>query len=547
MSVTRPPVQEAPTETHRPPLTAADQAEPGRPEVLSPPEAPAAPGRRSWVKPAALLAGLVALTVLGVMGYRHFQFAAWHVSTDNATLVSDVVQVSPRVSGAVQQVLVRENQVVKQGDLLVVLEEAPYRAAYEQAKASLDVAIAEARGAVVAVNVTAETGSATQQQAQGALQLAESGIASANADEARAEAGVANSRATAKGAEASIASAQAALNAATASKQRFADAIDAAQAQVETAKAGVRAAQAAEEAAQSVYEKASKDAQRYASLVKEGAVSEQTADSAQSAARQAKAQWESAKQGIASAQAVVTEKQADVRAARQELEWADANIAQARAGLDAAREQCSAARAGIKQAQAVVAASRQGIQAARARREQALGQLSQAHVAPRQVDVSRADEAQAAAKIEQARAVLKAAYIQLHNTRIYAPVGGRVSKKTVDVGATIQAGTPLMAIVPLDNIWVVANFKETQMAAIRPGKKAEIEVDGVPGRTFRGHVDSIAAATGSTFALLPPDNATGNFTKVVQRVPVKIVFEPGQPDMDRLRTGMSVTAVVETK
>jgi membrane fusion protein (multidrug efflux system) len=151
------------------------------------------------------------------------------------------------------------------------------------------------------------------------------------------------------------------------------------------------------------------------------------------------------------------------------------------------------------------------------------------------------------AKIEQARAALEATRIQLDYTRIRAPEAGRVNKKTVEVGALVQPGTPLLSIVPQGNTWVVANFKETQLADIRPGMKVEVEVDGIPNHTFHGRVQGISAATGSTFALLPPDNATGNFTKVVQRVPVKIVLDPGQPDMDRLRAGMSVNAVVQTK
>ena len=104
-----------------------------------------------------------------------------------------------------------------------------------------------------------------------------------------------------------------------------------------------------------------------------------------------------------------------------------------------------------------------------------------------------------------------------------------------------------MAVVPDENVWVTANYKETQLGDVKPGQPVEVEVDAFPGKSFKGHVGSISAGTGSTFALLPPDNATGNFTKVVQRVPVKILLEPGQVNMDRLRTGMSVTATIETK
>jgi membrane fusion protein, multidrug efflux system len=104
-----------------------------------------------------------------------------------------------------------------------------------------------------------------------------------------------------------------------------------------------------------------------------------------------------------------------------------------------------------------------------------------------------------------------------------------------------------MAILPSQDVWVVANFKETQMKNVHPGQKVVIEADTLPGRRFTGHVESLAAGTGATFALLPPDNATGNFTKVVQRVPVKILFDPGQKDRDRLRAGLSVVATIETR
>jgi membrane fusion protein (multidrug efflux system) len=128
-----------------------------------------------------------------------------------------------------------------------------------------------------------------------------------------------------------------------------------------------------------------------------------------------------------------------------------------------------------------------------------------------------------------------------------APVRGVVSKKSVNPGQVVQPGQPLMAIVQTDDVWITANFKETQLEEMKPGQRVTIDVDAYGGKEFVGHVDSIAAATGARFSLLPPENATGNFVKVVQRVPVKIVLEPGQ-DPDRLlRPGMSVTPTVIIK
>lgn len=535
------------TEPSAPAQSAAPEASAETASAGSTESAPAAPGKASWIKPIVFAVLGVAIVYGVIIGIRHFQFAAGHVSTDNATIIGDVVQIAPQVSGTIKDVRVKENQPVKKGDLLFVLDDATYKANVAQAQANLDAAIAQAKGAGVSVALTSETGNAQVSQAQGVVLQAESGISSATADVAKSAAGIATAKATAKGAEASVTNAQAAVNAAITSRERYADAVVSAQAQVETARAGVSAAQSAVEVAQSVYDKAAKDAERYAGLVREGAISEQTADAANASARQAKAQLEAAKQQVTSSQALVAQKQADLNAARRQVEWSADGIAQAKAQLAAAREQSNAAAAGIRQAQAQDAASRQMVHQAEARRAQALGQLHQAQTVPRQVAVSSSAEAQAQAKIEQARAALQAAQIQLDYTHVYAPQAGRISKKTAEIGALVQPGTPLMAIVPDETLWVVANFKETQLAGIQPGRSAEVEVDSLPGKSFKGHVESLSAATGATFSLLPPDNATGNFTKVVQRVPVKIVFEPDQPDREKLRAGLSVVVTVETR
>src|SRR5262249_23008112 len=150
---------------------------------------------------------------------------------------------------------------------------------------------------------------------------------------------------------------------------------------------------------------------------------------------------------------------------------------------------------------------------------------------------ARAEAAQA--QVKQAQATLAQAELNLEYTTIKAPVGGIVSRKSVEVGQVIQAGQPLFAVVPLENVWITANDKEPQLKNMRPGQRAQVEVDAYGGRAFSGHVDSISPATGARFSMLPPENATGNFVKVVQRVPVKIVLDPGQDPERRLRPGMS--------
>ena len=149
--------------------------------------------------------------------------------------------------------------------------------------------------------------------------------------------------------------------------------------------------------------------------------------------------------------------------------------------------------------------------------------------------------------IKQREAMLQTAQLSQGYTRIYAPVDGYVSKRSVETGNQVQAGQPLMALVPLQGTWVTANYKETQLEKVRPGQKVTIVVDTYPGKKFKGKVDSIMAGTGSAFALFPPENATGNYVKVVQRVPVKITLDEGTDPDHLLRVGMSVTPTISAE
>jgi membrane fusion protein, multidrug efflux system len=167
-------------------------------------------------------------------------------------------------------------------------------------------------------------------------------------------------------------------------------------------------------------------------------------------------------------------------------------------------------------------------------------------VARQALDTAQATARMRAAEAEAARKRSAEAALRLGYTRIVAPETGRVTRRTVEQGAYVQVGQSLMAIVPND-FWVVANFKETQLAKVRPGQPVDIKVDAYPGQTLKGRVDSIQAGTGARFSLLPPENATGNFVKVVQRVPVKIVFDDLPADASRLGPGMSVVPTVRVR
>ena len=505
------------------------------------------PRKRAGRIALLILAGALVLGAGVVWGVRAWQFGTTHVLTDDAYLTSDTAPVTPQVAGNVARVLVRDNQHVRAGELLVILDDSTFHADVDQAQANLEVARATAEGAATNVGLTSETGHAQIEQASGGVTQAESAVATAQADVARAQAGVANAQAASSSAQANVGSVAAALEAARAARSRAAKAVLAARAQQVTAQAAVQAAEANVMAAQANDERAGKDEVRYQSLFREDAVSAQALDSAIDAAKTARAQVDSAQEQIRQAQATVEQRQAEVEAAQDAVRAADAAISQARAQVTAAQETVHASQANVRQMLAQQVAAQKNVLQAQARRTQALGQLDQARTAPTQVAVSQAAYKTNRAKILQAKAALETAQINLRRTRLYAPCDGIVSRKSVESGQQVAIGQPLMAILPSQDVWVVANFKETQMKNVRPGLKVEIEVDTFPGHSFAGHVESLAAGTGATFALLPPDNATGNFTKVVQRVPVKILFDPGQKDLERLRAGLSVVATIEVK
>ena len=253
-----------------------------------------------------------------------------------------------------------------------------------------------------------------------------------------------------------------------------------AQANVEKSKANAALAQA--------------DLERYTPLLQKGEISKQQFDAAK-----------------ANADATASALRAD-----QE------KLAQAQRGIEISKAQLDAAKAKVAQAQAGVVAAKADT---------------------RNVIIRQADAQGKVAKVEQARAAVEAAQLNLEYATVVAPVDGVATHKTVEVGQIVQQGQGLMVVVPLHDVWVTANFKETQLRSMKPGQKAAVKVDTY-GKTFSGHVDSIAGATGAVLSLLPPENATGNYVKVVQRVPVKIVLDPIPQEKAVLRPGMNVVATV---
>ncbi len=263
----------------------------------------------------------------------------------------------------------------------------------------------------------------------------------------------------------------------------------------------------------------------------------------------------SAQADLEAAEAAVAAAQKTAEAAEAQLQQAEANNAKAQADLarysalvakdEISRQAYDQAVAAAKASAAAVDAARASVAAAQQQVTQAKGGVAQAQSAlkysqtgPQQVAVSRARAQAAIASVQQKKAALDQAELNLRYCTIVAPVGGSV-RKNIDAGTYVQPGRTLVSIVDLDHVWITANFKETQIGRMHPGQRATISVDAYD-RDLSGHVESIAGASGSLFSVLPPENATGNYVKVVQRVPVRIALDPGQDREHRLRLGMSV-------
>jgi membrane fusion protein (multidrug efflux system) len=287
--------------------------------------------------------------------------------------------------------------------------------------------------------------------------------------------------------------------------------IAAARARVASANEGVIAAQhkvaAAESqaaAATAAATKAQHDAGRARQLVAQGAISQSEFDAA-------KAGWDTAA--------------ANEMAAMH-------NVEVAKTGVDQATQDASQAQAALVQADAGISASN--------------AQLQQAQTGTQQTAIKSAQAQTASAQVKAAQAALAAAQLQLSYTELTAPIDGVISKKSVNVGDTVAASQPLLAIASTSHLWIIANLKETQITNVRPGQPVDIKVDAYPGTVFKGKVESLSPATGATFALIPPDNASGNFTKVVQRLPVRIAVDPASDPNSQLKQGLSVEVSIDT-
>ena len=427
-------------------------------------------------RPAALFIIAVLLLAGLAYGVRAYFHARHYEDTDDAFIEGQVVQLSPRVAGHIQKLYLRENQPVKQGDLLLELDPRDYAAQLEQARAALQAAQAKQKVAQAGVALTRAVTRGGVEQAASGVEAARSGIESARAQ-------MTASRARAQAAQSAIATAQA-------NAQQ-------AQAQITMAEAEAKRANA--------------DAQRARQLFDKGDLARQQLEQSQATTQTADAQLIAARQRALAAQAQINEAQANANAVAASLHQMETQIVQAQAQSG-----------------------------------QAAGRLTEAAAAPQQVAVSQAQAGTASAEVLKAHADVAQAELLLSYTKVYAPADGRITRKAVAVGSFVQPGQAMMALVQ-GELWVVANFKETQLNQIRPGQPVEIKVDAFANQTFHGHVDSIQKGAGARFSMMPPENATGNFVKVVQRVPVKIVFDTAPDAAFPLGPGMSVVPEVKVR
>lgn len=272
--------------------------------------------------------------------------------------------------------------------------------------------------------------------------------------------------------------------------------------------------------------------------------------------RKAKAGVVQAASGISSSNAAIEQARADVAAAEARFKFTETDLGRVRQltahgalpseDLDVRQAAHEQARAALDQARARVASAQAGLEYSLGGVDSAQGLLMVARAGPVQKQAAEAAVQVAEARLQQARAAVSLARQAASYTQVRALLTGQVSRRSVEVGQMVSPERPLMTIVPQDDLWVVANFKEDQVGDMRPGQPVDVTVDAFPGRHFKGHVDSLAGASGARFSLLPPDNATGNFVKVVQRIPVLVRFSEelgGVP----IKPGMSATVTVDTR
>ncbi len=418
-------------------------------------------------KPLYIAGGV--LLVAAIVGSIYWLYARQFEYTDDAFIEGEIVQISPKIVAYVDKVLVKENQYVKKGELLVELNSDELRAKLESAQSQLRAAESRRTRAEAQTSLTRVSTNATQVQARSNVQTARNFVT--------------QSGLTAEARRAEIRQAESA---------------------VKTAKANLAKAKAQIPQSESSLRLAQNEYTRDLDLFNFGSVSRRTLDHSENALQRAKAELNTTQNQVTAAASEVDEAEAKVATAQNNYKESVAKIQSSESEVD-----------------------------------ESIGRLKGAGSAPQQIAVDQSEVGVADAGIEEAEASIRAVELELASTKIYAPQDGFVTRKNVREGQLVQPGAALMSISQTD-IWIVANFKETQIERMSIGQTVEIKVDAYPGKVFRGTVESFQAGTGSAFSVLPSQNASGNFLKVVQRVPVKIIFTEKPENVHLLVPGMSV-------
>ncbi|MEP7039593.1 MAG: efflux RND transporter periplasmic adaptor subunit [Acidobacteriota bacterium] len=453
--------------------------------------------------PIYVIGGIIA--VCAILGLSWWLYSRQFATTDDAFIEGNITIVSPKISAHVAKVYVTENQFVKKGDLLIELDAQESEIKLAQAKAALQTAIANRGKAEANVSLTHLTGNADLSQAKSNLQTAKTDIEQNRFASSSKQNAIEQARRQTITAEANL--------------KQFQAQIPAANAGIEQAKAQVSAAKSKSETARLEYERDKK-------LFDGGIVSRQ--------------KLEQSNKELSAAQADFVSAQKQVEIAQAQLNALNRQVEVASARLDEVKGTIASAENDYRQSLAQ-------INVASSQADESAGRLQGAENLPAQDAVGRSDVDIAAAQIQQAQTLINQAEIELGFTKIYAPQDGYISRKSVQEGQLVQAEQALLTVTQ-GGIWIVANYKETQIEKIKIGQPVDIYVDAYPSATFHGKVEGFQAGTGSRFSVLPGENSTGNFVKVVQRIPVKIVFDE-IPDSQKylLVPGMSVVPKVHIK
>ena len=458
--------------------------------------------------PIYVVGGIVVVSI--IVGLSYWLYTRQFETTDDAFVEGNVVQISPKISAYVTKVNVTENQPVKKGDLLIELDSRASENKLEQAQAALQAALAQSEKARVNVTLTGKTVNAGVRQAASNFDTAKNNIEQSKITAASKQTAIEQARNQLKTAQANLRQAQA---------------------ETPSAEATLAQARARVPAAQAAFEIAQNDFDRYQTLLAKGDISKQGLDRARK------------ELSLAQAEFIAAQKQTDAAQAR----------------LNAARSQAEVAAARVSEAQTNIAAAendyRQSlaqINSTASEANESAGRLQEAQTAPEKIAVDRSDVSTAAAQVAQAQAAVHQAELELSYTKIYAPEDGFISRKAVQVGELVQPDQTILAISQSkensnSDVWVIANFKETQIGNIKPGQLVDIYIDAYPNVKFSGRVDSFQAGTGSRFSVFPAENATGNYVKVVQRIPVKIAFDQNSDKLNLLVPGMSVVPKVRVR